>query len=222
MTGRGLRCTGTLTPFIPLSLRAIKGEGERKPEAHTCAVAQVCASGLVLGGRGRGWIPLSWQKQALRQGSSQRQTSDWVSGSAAAGRGTLAPFIPLSLRAFKGEGEEKTEAYTRAVAHAYTSSLVLGGGGWIPLSSQKQALRQGSSYRQTSDWVSDPAAAVRGTLTPFIPLSLRAIKGEGERKTEAYTCAVAQVYASSLILGGREESRSEAGMMVSLRVRGAE
>ena len=44
----------------------------------------------------------------------------------------------------------------------------------------------------------------RGTLTPFIPLSLRAIKGEGEIKTEACTCAKAQVHASSLVLGRGE------------------
>ncbi len=37
-----------------LTLRAFKGEGERKPEACTCASAQVHASGLVLGGGG--WI----------------------------------------------------------------------------------------------------------------------------------------------------------------------
>ncbi len=41
----------------------------------------------------------------------------------------------------------------------------------------------------------------QGTLTPLIPLSLRAIKGEGEEKTEASTCAKAQVLASSLVLG---------------------
>ena len=29
-----------------------------------------------------------------------------------------------------------------------------------------------------------------GTLSPFIPLSLRAFKGEGERRTEAYACAM--------------------------------
>ena len=42
------------------------------------------------------------------------------------------------------------------------------------------------------------------TLTPFIPLSLRAIKGEGERKTEGCTCTEAQVHPSSLVLGGGE------------------
>ena len=46
------------------------------------------------------------------------------------------------------------------------------------------------------------------TLTPFIPLSLRAFKGEGEEKTEGRTCALAQVRPSSLILreGGEETS----------------
>ena len=43
----------------------------------------------------------------------------------------------------------------------------------------------------------------QGTLTPFIPLSLRAFKGEGEGKTEGCTCAKAQVHPSSLVLGGR-------------------
>ena len=36
----------------------------------------------------------------------------------------------------------------------------------------------------------------------MIPLSLRAIKGEGEGKTEGNTCARAQVLPSSLVLGG--------------------
>ena len=43
----------------------------------------------------------------------------------------------------------------------------------------------------------------RGTLTPLVPLSLRAFKEEGERKTEACTCALAQVHASSFGTGGR-------------------
>ena len=29
----------------------------------------------------------------------------------------------------------------------------------------------------------------RGTLSPLVPLSLRALKVEGERRTEAYACA---------------------------------
>ena len=41
-----------------------------------------------------------------------------------------------------------------------------------------------------------------GTLTPLVPLSLRAYKGEGEEKTEASACARAQALASSLVLGG--------------------
>ena len=41
----------------------------------------------------------------------------------------------------------------------------------------------------------------RGTLTPLVPLSLGAIKGEGEEKTEGCTCALAQVHPSSLVLG---------------------
>ena len=51
----------------------------------------------------------------------------------------------------------------------------------------------------------------RGTLTPFIPLSLRAIKGKGERKTEACTCAKAQVHASSFGTGGRGVRTTEEG-----------
>ena len=31
-----------------------------------------------------------------------------------------------------------------------------------------------------------------GTLTPLIPLSLRAFKGDGEGRTEGYACALAQ------------------------------
>ena len=44
----------------------------------------------------------------------------------------------------------------------------------------------------------------RGTLTPLVPLSLRAIEGEGEEKTEASACALAQALASSLVLGKKE------------------
>ena len=44
----------------------------------------------------------------------------------------------------------------------------------------------------------------RRTLTPLVPLSLRALKGEGEEKTEGSDCAMAQSLASSLVLGGRE------------------
>ncbi len=55
----------------------------------------------------------------------------WCGG----GKGTLSPLIPLSpsrdsgqaLRAFKGEGEEKTEVSGCAKAQPLTSSLVLGG-----------------------------------------------------------------------------------------------
>ena len=43
------------------------------------------------------------------------------------------------------------------------------------------------------------------TLSPLIPLSLRAIKGEGERRTEADAGADAPASASSSILGRREE-----------------
>ena len=57
----------------------------------------------------------------------------------------------------------------------------------------------------------------RGTLTPFVPLSpsrdsgqaLRAIKGEGERKTEGAVGAPAPTAPSSLVLVERE------GMTVS-------
>ncbi len=51
----------------------------------------------------------------------------------------------------------------------------------------------------------------RRTLTPLIPLSpsrdsgqaLRALKEEGEEKTEASACTMAQALASSLVLGGK-------------------
>ena len=49
----------------------------------------------------------------------------------------------------------------------------------------------------------------RGTLSPLVPLSLRAFKGEGERKTEACTCARAQVHASSFGTGGKGDIRTE-------------
>ena len=49
-----------------------------------------------------------------------------------------------------------------------------------------------------------PSSPHRRTLTPLIPLSLRALKGEGEEKTEASACAMAQALASSLVLGRRE------------------
>ena len=49
------------------------------------------------------------------------------------GRGTLTPLVPLSLRAYKGEGEEKTEGCTCAKAQVHPSSLVQGRGeGWVP------------------------------------------------------------------------------------------
>ena len=38
----------------------------------------------------------------------------------------------------------------------------------------------------------------------MVPLSLGAFKGEGEEKTEACTCAKAQVHVSSSVLGERE------------------
>ena len=54
--------------------------------------------------------------------------------------GTLTPLIPLSLRAFKGEGEEKTEAYARTRVRAYASSLILVGGedgiGWAGMTGE--------------------------------------------------------------------------------------
>ena len=49
-----------------------------------------------------------------------------------------------------------------------------------------------------------PPQPHRGTLTPLIPLSLRAIKGEGERRTEADVGASAPTSASSSVLGRRE------------------
>ena len=51
----------------------------------------------------------------------------------------------------------------------------------------------------------------KGTLTPFIPLSLGAFKGEGEGKTEGYACALAQAYPSSLVLRGEGGTEAEVG-----------
>ena len=47
---------GTFTPLIPLSLRAVKGEGEIRTEAEVGAEAPTSASSSVLGRRGWGWI----------------------------------------------------------------------------------------------------------------------------------------------------------------------
>ena len=52
----------------------------------------------------------------------------------------------------------------------------------------------------------------RGTLTPLVPLSLRAFNGEGERRTEARTGAMAPVRASSSVLGERHEDRVGGGV----------
>ena len=64
--GQGVRVTfgetptqphrGTFTPLIPLSLRAVKGEGEIRTEAEVGASAPTSASSSVLGRRGWGWI----------------------------------------------------------------------------------------------------------------------------------------------------------------------
>ena len=47
---------GTLTPLVPLSLRAIKGEGEKRTEAEVGAEAPTSASSSILRGW-EGWIP---------------------------------------------------------------------------------------------------------------------------------------------------------------------
>ena len=56
-----------------------------------------------------------------------------------------------------------------------------------------------------------PLSRRRGTLIPSVPLSLRAIKGEGKQKTEASACALAQALASSLVLGGGGNNVSSEG-----------
>ena len=43
-----------------------------------------------------------------------------------------------------------------------------------------------------------------GTLTPLVPLSLKAVEGEGERRTEAGVGVETPTPASSSILGKRE------------------
>ena len=50
-----------------------------------------------------------------------------------------------------------------------------------------------------------------GTLSPFIPLSLRVFKGEGERRTEAYACAM-HMRMPLVQYWGRMDSGSGAGM----------
>ncbi len=57
-----------------------------------------------------------------------------------------------------------------------------------------------------------------GTLTPFIPLSLRAYKGEGEEKTEGSACAMAQALPSSLVLGRKEGKKKRSRWMCSVNV----
>ena len=57
------------------------------------------------------------------------------------------------------------------------------------------------SFRHGSDCLRNGEG---GTLSPFLPLSLRAIEGEGEEKTEGSACAMAQALPSSLVLGRRE------------------
>ena len=50
----------------------------------------------------------------------------WLSRRLRPGEGTLSPFVPLSLRAFKGEGEIRIGAYACASAHAYAPNSVPG------------------------------------------------------------------------------------------------
>ena len=50
-----------------------------------------------------------------------------------------------------------------------------------------------------------------GTLSPFIPLSLRAFKEEGERKTEAYACAMHMRMPLVLVLWERRGMESGLG-----------
>ena len=47
-----------------------------------------------------------------------------------------------------------------------------------------------------------PVGRGKGTLTPLVPLSLRAIKAEGERRTGAYVGTRVPTYAPSSVLGG--------------------
>ena len=70
----------------------------------------------------------------------------------------------------------------------------------------------GAGARRSPLWEGDVPQPHRGTLTPLIPLSLRAIKGEGEGKTKASACTMVQALASSLVLGEEMDSRSGSGM----------
>ncbi len=64
-----------------------------------------------------------------------------------------------------------------------------------------------------------PILPYSGTLTPFIPLSLRAFKGEGERRIEGSACARAQALPSNSVLVevGGMDSRSATGGLSARR-----
>ncbi len=93
---------GTLTPFIPLSLRACKGEGERRTEADVGALhprlplVQYWGGGD--SGSGMGMMGESGM-QGTHKGHPYREGEG-------AGKEPSPPWSP-SLRAFKGEGDKK-------------------------------------------------------------------------------------------------------------------
>ncbi len=128
--GQGVRVTlgetppqphrGTLTPFIPLSLRAFKGEGEIRTEGDVGASAPTSPSSSVLGGKGDGF-PIGVGNDGRGAGRPTPDSSRGIGMTREKGdppqphRGTLTPLVPLSLRAFKGEGEIRIEAHVRAL-----------------------------------------------------------------------------------------------------------
>ena len=60
----------------------------------------------------------------------------------------------------------------------------------------------------------------RGTLTPLVPLSLRAFKGEGERRIGACICALAHMQAPNSVPGEGERKRGGDWAMSRGLVRG--
>ena len=96
--------------------------------------------------------------------------------------------IPLSLRACKGEGEERTEAHVGALHPRGPLVRYWGVGRGMHRTPHSEPGR-GYPLPHT------------GTLTPLVPLSLRAVEGEGEIRTEADVGAEAPTSASSSVLG---------------------
>ena len=52
------------------------------------------------------------------------------------------------------------------------------------------------------DGLRPPTPRPKGTLTPLIPFSFRAFKGEGKRRIGACICAEVQMHAPNSVPGG--------------------